>query len=129
MSEGVRSGVADAVAAGLKKLDRLALAKGQLERRLRKRRKNSSLPALIELVLARPSPSPTNSQNSWNVMAALAVGPLRVSSRQILIATTRTRHPRSSGFQREEEGRRRRGGVGVPGIGAGRAALGSTARR
>ncbi|WP_292682663.1 helix-turn-helix domain-containing protein [Mesorhizobium sp.] len=31
-----------------------ALAKSQMERRLRNRRKNSSLPALIELVLARP---------------------------------------------------------------------------
>ncbi|MER8841843.1 RHE_PE00001 family protein [Mesorhizobium sp. M0913] len=44
----------EAAAAGLKELDRLALAKGQMERRLRNRRKNSSLPALIELVLARP---------------------------------------------------------------------------
>jgi hypothetical protein len=45
---------AEAATAGLKELDRLALAKGQMERRLRNRRKNSSLPALIELVLARP---------------------------------------------------------------------------
>jgi hypothetical protein len=45
---------AEAASAGLKELDRLALAKGLMERRLRNRRKNSSLPALIELVLARP---------------------------------------------------------------------------
>lgn len=61
-------------------------------------------------------------------MAALAVGPLRVSNRQILIATTLTRHPRSSGFQRVEEA----GAAGEAGggdqIGAGQAALGSAAR-
>jgi hypothetical protein len=45
---------AEAASAGLKELDRLALAKSQMERRLRNRRKNSSLPALIDLVLARP---------------------------------------------------------------------------
>ncbi|TJW47037.1 MAG: DUF1612 domain-containing protein, partial [Mesorhizobium sp.] len=45
---------AEAAAAGLKEHDRLVMGKGQMERRLRKRRKNSSLPALIELVLARP---------------------------------------------------------------------------
>lgn len=40
--------------AGLKELDRLALARIQMERRLRDRRSNSSLPALIEFVLSRP---------------------------------------------------------------------------
>ncbi|MER8467053.1 helix-turn-helix domain-containing protein [Mesorhizobium sp. M1396] len=45
---------AEVASAGLKELDRLVLVKGQMERRLRRRRKNSSLPALIELVLARP---------------------------------------------------------------------------
>jgi hypothetical protein len=45
---------AEAASAGLKELDRLVMAKSQMERRLRNRRKSSSLPALIELVLARP---------------------------------------------------------------------------
>lgn len=39
---------------GLKELDRLSLAKTQMEMRVRDRRSNSSLPALIELVLSRP---------------------------------------------------------------------------
>ncbi|MBZ7926793.1 DUF1612 and helix-turn-helix domain-containing protein [Ensifer adhaerens] len=39
---------------GLKELDRLSLAKTQMEMRIRDRRSNSSLPALIELVLSRP---------------------------------------------------------------------------
>jgi hypothetical protein len=38
----------------LKEIDRLTMAKGQMERRLRNRRSSSSLPALIDLVLARP---------------------------------------------------------------------------
>lgn len=50
----VLDGFAEAASAGLKELDRLALTKSQVERRLRNRRKNSSLPTLIELVLARP---------------------------------------------------------------------------
>ncbi|RRH90118.1 DUF1612 domain-containing protein [Mesorhizobium tamadayense] len=64
---------AEAAAAGLKELDRLALAKGQMERRLRNRRKNSSLPALIELVLARPV-----------VSAGLIAAELKVSQRAAL---------------------------------------------
>ncbi|MEZ2126439.1 MULTISPECIES: RHE_PE00001 family protein [unclassified Sinorhizobium] len=40
--------------AGLKELDRLALARIQMERRLKDRRSSSSLPALIEFVLSRP---------------------------------------------------------------------------
>lgn len=43
-----------AASAGLKEHDRLVLARGQLERRLRSRRTNSKLPRLIDLVLARP---------------------------------------------------------------------------
>ncbi len=39
---------------GLKELDRLFLAKTQMEMRVRDRRSNSSLPALIELLLSRP---------------------------------------------------------------------------
>ena len=64
---------AEAAAAGLKELDRLALAKGQMERRLRHRRKNSRLPALIELVLARPV-----------VSAGLIAAELKVSQRAAL---------------------------------------------
>lgn len=64
---------AEAAAAGLKELDRLALAKGQMERRLRNRRKNSSLPALIELVLARPV-----------VSAGLIAAELKISQRAAL---------------------------------------------
>lgn len=44
----------EAADAGLKELDRLTLAKTQMERRLKDRRSNSSLPATIELVLSRP---------------------------------------------------------------------------
>jgi len=47
-------GAAGAAEAGLKELDRLGLARTQMERRLRGKRRNSRLPALIELVLARP---------------------------------------------------------------------------
>ncbi|RVC56362.1 DUF1612 domain-containing protein, partial [Mesorhizobium sp. M2A.F.Ca.ET.046.02.1.1] len=64
---------AEAAAAGLKELDRLAMAKGQMERRLRNRRKNSSLPALIELVLARPV-----------VSAGLIASELKISQRAAL---------------------------------------------
>ena len=39
---------------GLKELDRLSLAKTQMDMRIRDRRSNSSLPALIDLVLSRP---------------------------------------------------------------------------
>lgn len=39
---------------GLKELDRLSLAKTQMEMRIRDRRSNSSLPALVELLLSRP---------------------------------------------------------------------------
>ena len=64
---------AEAAAAGLKELDRLALAKSQMERRLRNRRKNSSLPALIDLVLARPVMS-----------AGLIAAELKISQRAAL---------------------------------------------
>lgn len=39
---------------GLKELDRLSLARTQMEMRLRDRRSNSNLPGLLELVLSRP---------------------------------------------------------------------------
>ncbi|ASY65123.1 hypothetical protein SJ05684_b41410 (plasmid) [Sinorhizobium sojae CCBAU 05684] len=39
---------------GLKELDRLSLARTQMEIRIRDRRSNSNLPGLIELVLSRP---------------------------------------------------------------------------
>ncbi|WP_394885903.1 RHE_PE00001 family protein (plasmid) [Mesorhizobium sp. AaZ16] len=64
---------AEAASVGLKELDRLALAKSQLERRLRHRRKSSSLPALIELVLARPV-----------VSAGLIAKELKISQRAAL---------------------------------------------
>ncbi|CAN7753520.1 RHE_PE00001 family protein [Mesorhizobium sp. LjNodule214] len=44
----------DAALAGLKELDRLTMAKSQIERRLRERRASSKLPDLVELVLSRP---------------------------------------------------------------------------
>ncbi|RWJ04902.1 MAG: DUF1612 domain-containing protein [Mesorhizobium sp.] len=58
-SRGDRLGAAldaihEAAAAGLKEHDRLVLAKGQMERRLKQRRANSKLPDLVELVLSRP---------------------------------------------------------------------------
>ncbi|NGO55454.1 RHE_PE00001 family protein [Allomesorhizobium camelthorni] len=64
---------AEAASAGLKELDRLVMAKSQMERRLRDRRKNSSLPALIELVLARPV-----------VSAGLIAAELKISQRAAL---------------------------------------------
>nr|WP_329609713.1 RHE_PE00001 family protein [Mesorhizobium muleiense] len=64
---------AESAAAGLKEHDRLVMGKGQMERRLRKRRKNSSLPALIELVLARPV-----------VSAGLIAAELKISQRAAL---------------------------------------------
>ncbi|WP_353646272.1 RHE_PE00001 family protein [Mesorhizobium sp. WSM2239] len=64
---------AEAAAAGLKELDRLTLAKAQMERRLRNRRKSSSLPALIDLVLARPV-----------VSAGLVAAELKISQRAAL---------------------------------------------
>ncbi|TGQ51542.1 DUF1612 domain-containing protein [Mesorhizobium sp. M1C.F.Ca.ET.193.01.1.1] len=70
---GVLDAFAEAAAAGLKELDRLMMAKSQMERRLRNRRKNSSLPALIELVLARPV-----------VSAGLIAAELKVSQRAAL---------------------------------------------
>ena len=69
----VLEGFAEAATAGLKELDRLVMAKSQMERRLRNRRKSSSLPALIELVLARPV-----------VSAGLVATELKVSQRAAL---------------------------------------------
>ncbi|TGQ46966.1 RHE_PE00001 family protein [Mesorhizobium sp. M00.F.Ca.ET.216.01.1.1] len=64
---------AEAAAAGLKELDRLVMAKSQMERRLRNRRKNSSLPALVELVVALPV-----------VSAGLIATELKISQRATL---------------------------------------------
>ncbi|MGX9574340.1 RHE_PE00001 family protein [Mesorhizobium sp. f-mel] len=69
----VLDGFAETASAGLKELDRLALAKTQMERRLRNRRKTSTLPALIELVLARPA-----------VSAGLIAAELKISQRAAL---------------------------------------------
>lgn len=46
--------IAEAADTGLKELDRLTLARTHMERRLKDRRSNSSLPATIDLVLSRP---------------------------------------------------------------------------
>jgi Fic family protein len=69
----VLEGFAEAATAGLKELDRLVMAKSRTERRLRNRRKNASLPALIELVLARPV-----------VSAGLIATELKISQRAAL---------------------------------------------
>lgn len=47
-------GMAEAADAGLKELDRLSLAKTQMELRLKDRRSNSSLPKIIDFLLSRP---------------------------------------------------------------------------
>ncbi|MER8476067.1 RHE_PE00001 family protein [Mesorhizobium sp. M1163] len=47
-------GIHDAALAGLKEHDRLTMAKGQIERRLRERRASSKLPDLVELAMSRP---------------------------------------------------------------------------
>jgi hypothetical protein len=47
-------GMAEAADAGLKELDRLSLAKTQMELRLKDRRSNSSLPEVIDFLLSRP---------------------------------------------------------------------------
>lgn len=46
--------ISEASQAGLDELDRLLLAKDQIERRMKDRRSNSRLPGVVELVLARP---------------------------------------------------------------------------
>lgn len=51
--------ISEAAGAGLKEHDRLVMARGQVERRLRNRRKSSKLPQLVELVMARPLVSTT----------------------------------------------------------------------
>jgi hypothetical protein len=76
---------AEAASGGLKELDRLALAKSQMERRLRHRRKSSSLPALTELVLARPV-----------VSAGLIAAKLNQPARRAR-PRRRTRRPRGDG--------------------------------
>ncbi|MER9926723.1 RHE_PE00001 family protein [Mesorhizobium sp. M0048] len=69
----VLNAFSEAAAAGLKEFDRLALAKTQMERRLRSRRKSSRLPALIDFVLARPV-----------VSAGLIAAELKISQRAAL---------------------------------------------
>jgi hypothetical protein len=67
--------------AGLKELDRLSLAKLQMERRLKDRRSNSSLPDVIEIVLSRPIVSAkmiarhagVTSRGALNLVAELGV--------------------------------------------------------
>ncbi|HEY0121480.1 MAG TPA: RHE_PE00001 family protein [Rhizobium sp.] len=67
--------------AGLKELDRLSLAKLQMERRLKDRRSNSSLPGVIEIVLSRPIVSAkmiarhagVTSRGALNLVAELGV--------------------------------------------------------
>jgi hypothetical protein len=67
--------------AGLKELDRLSLAKIQMERRLKDRRSNSSLPGVIEIVLSRPIVSANmvarhvgvTSRGALNLVAELGV--------------------------------------------------------
>ncbi len=49
----------ESAAAGLKDMDRLSLARTQMELRFRDRRSNSSLPQLAEFVLSRPMVSST----------------------------------------------------------------------
>ncbi|WFU08686.1 RHE_PE00001 family protein [Rhizobium sp. CB3090] len=67
--------------AGLKELDRLSLAKIQMEGRLKNRRSNSSLPGVIEIVLSRPIVSANmvarhvgvTSRGALNLVAELGV--------------------------------------------------------
>jgi len=61
------SSIEAAVELGIKEHDKLMLAKAQMERRLAKRRSNSRLPELIELVLARPMVSTTMIQKALKV--------------------------------------------------------------
>lgn len=59
--------ITEAASTGLKEHDRLMMARGQIERRLRKRRKSSKLPQLVELVMARPLVSTTLVQEELNL--------------------------------------------------------------
>jgi len=67
--------------AGLKELDRLSLAKIQMEGRLKDRRSNSNLPGVIEIVLSRPIVSANmvarhvgvTSRGALNLVAELGV--------------------------------------------------------
>ncbi|ANT54257.1 hypothetical protein A6B35_29825 (plasmid) [Mesorhizobium amorphae CCNWGS0123] len=71
----------DAALAGLKEHDRLVMAKGQMERRLRDRRASSKLPDLVELVLSRPIVSTGMIQDGLKVSkqgALNLVGELRL---------------------------------------------------
>jgi len=63
----------ESAAAGLKEMDRLSLARTQMEIRFRDRRSNSSLPQLADFVLSRPM-----------VSSAMVARELRVTSRGAL---------------------------------------------
>lgn len=65
--------MSDSAAAGLKEMDRLSLARTQMELRFRDRRSNSSLPQLADFVLSRPM-----------VSSAMVARHLRVTSRGAL---------------------------------------------
>lgn len=65
--------MAESAAAGLKEMDRLSLARTQMEIRFRDRRSNSSLPQLADFVLSRPM-----------VSSAMVARELRITSRGAL---------------------------------------------
>ena len=65
--------MSDSAAGGLKEMDRLSLARTQMELRFRDRRSNSSLPQLAEFVLSRPM-----------VSSAMVARHLQVTSRGAL---------------------------------------------
>jgi hypothetical protein len=60
-------GIHEAALAGLKEHDRLVMAKGQMERRLKQRRTSSKLADLIEFVLSRPVVSTSMIQEALKV--------------------------------------------------------------
>ncbi|MDP9807683.1 hypothetical protein J2W42_000521 [Rhizobium tibeticum] len=66
-------GMVESAAAGLKEMDRLSLARTQMEIRFRDRRSNSSLPRLADFVLSRPM-----------VSSAMVARELQVTSRGAL---------------------------------------------
>ena len=65
--------MAESAATGLKEMDRLSLARKQMELRFRDRRSNSSLPQLADFVLSRPM-----------VSSSMVAKQLRVTSRGAL---------------------------------------------
>jgi hypothetical protein len=65
--------MSESAATGLKEMDRLTLARTQMELRFRDRRSNSSLPQLADFVLSRPM-----------VSSAMVAKQLKVTSRGAL---------------------------------------------